>query len=124
MIDINPTFVLPTLAGEVVIWAARGMLGVTFLVEAYGKSKNVKKFAESDGMPLPVAYFITLAELGAAVAMLTGILLQAAAIGLVLLMASATLMKIVRWRSPFWASRGGWQYDLMLLILAAVVATS
>lgn len=113
----------PEIVEETVVWLCRAMLAVSFLAEVRTKASNIRKFAKADGVPLPAAYLVTAAELAAAVAMITGILLQAAAVGLVVLMMITISMQILRWHSPFWASKGGWQYDALMLILAAVVAT-
>jgi putative oxidoreductase len=38
-----------------------------------------------------------------------------------LLMLSTISLHILKWHSPYPASKGGWEYDLMLLTLASVL---
>jgi putative oxidoreductase len=99
----------------------RAILAITFFNEARIKFKDIKKFAKNDSLPVPVAYFIAIAEFCAALSMLTGVLTGWAALGLMLLMLSTICLHIFKWRSPYWASKGGWEYDLLLLTLAAVI---
>ena len=49
-------------------------------------------------------------------------LAQWAGLGVVLLMCATISMHLFKWHSPYWASKRGWEYDLLLLILAAVIA--
>jgi putative oxidoreductase len=53
--------------------------------------------------------------------LILGILPQLAALGLMLLMLGTMRLHIFRWKSPYWASKGGWEYDLMLFTLSAVI---
>jgi putative oxidoreductase len=82
---------------------------------------NFKLFAKSHDIPLGAAWFTALAELAAGGGMLTGILAQLAGIGVMLLMLITASMVIFKWHGVYWAQRGGWEYDVMLFVLAAVV---
>jgi putative oxidoreductase len=54
-----------------------------------------------------------------------GILIQLAAIGLMLIMLGAIQKKIFVWKSGFWGERGyGWHYDLMLLLMNLVIVVT
>ncbi len=114
-------FTVPLLMQSLVLLLVRLLLVVTFFVEARNKLKNIQSFAKKDGLPVPLAYFVALAELCAALAMLTGILAQWAGAGLVVLMISTTILHIFRWHSPYWATKRGWEYDVVMLALAAVI---
>jgi putative oxidoreductase len=49
-----------------------------------------------------------------------GVLIQLAAIGLILIMLGAIQKKIFVWKSGFWGGQG-WHYDLMLLVMNLVI---
>ena len=81
------------------------MLVVTFTAEARHKFKDIKAFAKADGIPVPVAVFVAVAELAAALSMASGVLAQWAGVGLVLLMLCTISLHIFKWHSPYWANR-------------------
>ena len=54
--------------------------------------------------------------------MLSGVLAQWAGVGLVLLMLSTISLHLFKWHSPYWAAKRGWEYDLIMLTLASVIA--
>lgn len=116
------TFTVPIIITDLVLLLVRVVLAVTFFTEARVKFKDIKAFSKNDGVPVPFAYFIAIAELCAALGMLSGILAQWAGIGLVLLMCGTISLHIFKWHSPYWASKRGWEYNLLMLTLAAVIA--
>jgi putative oxidoreductase len=51
-----------------------------------------------------------------------GVLIQLAAIGLILVMLGAIQKKIFVWHTGFWGEKSsGWHYDLMLILLNLVI---
>lgn len=106
----------------VVLLAIRLILAFTFFYEARHKFRDIKGFAKKDGLPLPLAVFVATAELAAALSMLSGVLAVWAGIGLVVLMVITIGLHVFKWHSKYWASKGGWEYDLLLLVLAATIA--
>lgn len=115
-------FTVPAIVVSLVLLLVRLILSVTFFNEMWVKFKDIKKFSKNDGVPVPVAYFVATAELSAALGMLSGVLAQWAGVGLVLLMLGTLSLQIFKWHSPYWAAKRGWEYDLIMLALAAVVA--
>lgn len=115
-------FTAPDLIVSVVLLLVRIVLAVTFFAEARIKFRDIKAFSKNDGLPLPVAYGVAIAETAAALGMLTGVLVQWAGIGLVLLMTITICLHVFKWHSPYSSRKGGWEYDLLLLMLAATVA--
>ena len=114
-------FEVPIILESIVLLLVRILLAVTFFAEARVKLRDIKAFSKNDGVPIPVAYFIAFAEFAAAVAMLSGVLAQWAGIGLVLLMSATICLHIFKWHSPYWAAKRGWEYDALMLVLAAVI---
>lgn len=115
-------FTLPTIVTSLVLLLVRVLLAIAFFSEARYKLKDIKAFSKNDGLPLPVAYFIAIAELCAALGMLTGVLAQWAGVGVVLLMFGTICLHVFKWHSPYWASKRGWEYDVIMLAFAAVIA--
>lgn len=115
------TFTIPVIVQSIVLLIVRVVLTVTFFYEARFKFKDIKSFAKKDGVPIPVGYFVATAELLAAISMLSGFLAQWAALGLMLLMLSTIGLHIFKWHSPYWANKHGWEYDLLMFTLAAVI---
>lgn len=115
-------FTVPPLAVAIVLLLVRAMLTVAFVRESWLKLKDIPAFAKNDGVPVPVAWAVAIVELAAALSFASGILAQWAGIGVVLLMLITTGMQVFRWHSTYWATKGGPEYDLLLLTLAAVIA--
>lgn len=115
---------VPLFAVSLVHYLIRAVLAIAFLWEFQIKIKNIRAFVKNDGVPLPVAWFITLAELAAALSFISGILVQLAGLGVMLLMLSTISLHVFKWHSRYRASRGGWEYDLLLFALAAVLFVS
>lgn len=114
-------FTLPTIVSSIVLLLVRLVLVVTFTYEARFKLRDIRGFAKKDGLAVPVAMFVAIAEGCAALSMLTGVLAQWAGLGLILLMIATICLHIFKWHSPYWASKRGWEYDLLMLVLAAVI---
>lgn len=117
MFDIT----LPSIAISLILLLVRIVLTVTFVAEARFKFKDIRAFAKNDSVPVPVAYFIAIAEACAALGMLTGVLAQWAGLGIVVLMIATISLQIFKWHSPYWANKKGWEYDLLMLTLGAVI---
>ena len=115
------SFTLPAIITGLVLLLVRIVLAITFFAEARHKLKDIKDFAKKDSLPLPLAVFVAVAELAAALGMLSGVLAQWAGVGLVLLMTATICLHVFKWHSPYWATKRGWEYDLLMLVLAAVI---
>ena len=114
-------FVVPTIVMNGVLFLVRLVLTITFVKEAKVKFSDLKGFSKADGVPLPVAGAVATAELCAALGMLSGVLAQWAGLGLIALMLFTTGLHVFKWHSKYWANKGGWEYDVLMLALAAVI---
>lgn len=112
---------LPDPVYDITLALIRVIVGVAFLVSARNKCRDIRKFARSHDLPVPAGYFVACAEFAGALGLLSGVLASWAAAGLALLMVSTMSLHIFKWRSPYWASEGGWEYDLMLFSLCLVI---
>jgi putative oxidoreductase len=64
-------------------------------------------------------------KLAGSLGVIFGVLLQLAAIGLILLMFGAIQKKIFVWHKGFWGKQGyGWHYDLMFVLMCLVIAST
>jgi putative oxidoreductase len=115
-------YIVPPLFVAIVLLLVRAMLAIAFARESWVKFKDIRGFAKNDGVPVPAAWVVAVAELAAALSFASGILAQWAALGVIILMLITTAMHVLRWHSTYWASKGGPEYDLLLLVLAAVIA--
>lgn len=118
MDDLNSS----AIAVSLVLLMVRLLLAVIFTYEVKVKLKDIKQFAKNDGLPVSVAYLVVVAEAAAALGMLTGILAQWAGLGVMALMVITMSFHWFKWRTPYWANKGGWEYDLIIFVLAAVIA--
>jgi putative oxidoreductase len=111
----------PDLVADVGALLIRFVVGFSFIIASRNKSKDIKKFAKGNGLPVPAAIFVMIAEMAGGLGLILGILPQFAALGLMLLMLGTIRLHIFKWRSPYWTAKGGWEYDLMLFALASVI---
>lgn len=114
---------LPVFATTLAFLLVRVVLAVAFVLEARIKFKDIRAFAKNDGLPVPAALAVAVAETAAAVSFISGVLAQFAALGIMLLMLGTISLHLFTWHSPYKAGRGGWEYDLLLFVLAAVLFT-
>ena len=70
--------------------------------------------------------FLGAAELAGGLGLISGLLIQLAAIGLILMMLGAIQKKIFVWHTGFWGSAGtnGWSYDTMLIVMNLIIVTT
>lgn len=112
---------IPSLAVNTSGLLIRLVVGFSFIIASKNKSKDIRKFASKNGLPVPAAVVVAVAEMAGALGLIFGILPQLAALGLMLLMLGTIRLHIFKWKSPYWAAKGGWEYDLMLFAMASVI---
>ena len=119
---MNGLFLDTPLIAGLLLLLVRVIVAISFFFSALGKARDLKKSAKQNGLPVGFMGFIMVAEFAGAAGMITGLLGQFAAIGLMLLMLGTMSLHIFKWHSKYWAESGGWEYDLMLFTLSGVIA--
>lgn len=104
----------------------RLMVGAIYLTSGWRHMKDPAARCKDIGISKRFTLFLGAAELAGALGAISGVLIQPAAAGLILLMAGAIEKKILVWQTGFWGSTGtnGWSYDFMLLVMNFVIATT
>ena len=118
---------LPQLSrfSDLALLLLRLMVGLVFAASGYNHLKDPEARAKSIEMSKGFTIFLGVAEIAGALGVVTGVLTQFAAIGLILLMLGAIQKKIFAWHTGFWGDRNsGWHYDLMFIVMNLVIATS
>ncbi|HYT73280.1 MAG TPA: DoxX family protein [Vicinamibacterales bacterium] len=101
----------------------RLMVAAVFVTSGWSDIKDPKERAKHIGMSPAFTMFVGVAELAGGLGVASGVLIQLAAIGLILIMLGAIGKKIFVWHTGFWGEKAsGWHYDLMLFLMNAVIA--
>jgi putative oxidoreductase len=100
----------------------RLLVALVFVTSGWSHVKNPETRAKSIGTSKAFAAFLGLAEIAGALGIASGVLIQFAAIGLMLIMLGAIQKKIFVWHTGFWGEKSeGWHYDLMLVAMNLVI---
>jgi putative oxidoreductase len=104
----------------------RLMVGLVFLTSGYKHLKDPVARSKDIGMSKGFTIFLGAAEFAGGLGVISGVLVQVAAIGLILAMLGAIQKKIFVWHTGFWGKSGtnGWSYDLMMIAMNLVIATT
>ena len=109
---------------DAALLALRLMVAVIFFWSGVSHARAPKERAKSIGFPPGFTLFLGLAEMAGALGVATGILIQPAALGLILVMLGAIQKKVLVWKTGFWGEKSsGWHYDLMLVVMNLVLLT-
>ncbi len=101
----------------------RLMVGAVFITSGWSHLKEPEKRGQSIGMSKGFTIFLGAAEVAGSLGVMFGVLIQLAALGLILIMLGAIQKKIFVWRTGFWGEKNsGWHYDLMLVVMNLVIA--
>jgi len=101
------------------------MLGLVFAASGLSDLKDPAGRAKSIGLPKGATLFLGAAEILGGLAVMAGVLIELASIGLILIMAGAISKKLFVWKTGFWGSDGlGWNYELILTSMLLVALFS
>ena len=110
--------------GDWALLAVRLVVAAIFFKSGLSHARDPKKRAESIGMSPTFTLFLGIAEMAGALGVATGVLIQPAALGLILVMLGAIQKKIFVWKTGFWGEKAsGWHYDLMLVVMNLILLT-
>lgn len=120
--------IFPQLArfSDLALLLLRFMIGAVFLTSAWKHLADPEARSKDIGMSKAFTLFLGAAEFAGGLGVMLGVLAQLAALGLVLVMLGAIQRKIFVWHTGFWGKTGtnGWSYDLMLVAMCLVIATT
>ncbi len=103
----------------------RLLVGLIFMTSGWSHAKDPVGRGASIGASPAFTRFLGVAELAGGLGVAFGVLTQLAAIGLILVMFGAIQKKIFVWKTGFWGKHSdGWHYDLMLVVMCLVIATT
>jgi putative oxidoreductase len=117
----------PALAqfADLALLLMRLLVAVVFLSSGWSHAKDPVARSKSIGMSPGFTRFLGFAELAGGLGVAFGVLLQLAALGLILVMLGAIQKKIFVWHTGFWGkSSDGWHYDLLFVTMCLVIATT
>ena len=111
---------------DIALLLLRLMVGIVFITSGYKHLKDPATRSKDIGMSKSVTIFLGAAELAGGLGVISGVLAQLAAIGLILVMLGAIQKKIFTWHTGFWGKSGtnGWSYDTMLVAINLVIVTT
>jgi putative oxidoreductase len=100
----------------------RLMVGIVFLSSGWSHLKDPEERGKSIGMSKGFTILLGAAEAAGALGVIFGVLTQAAAIGLILVMFGAIYKKTFVWHTGFWGEKNsGWHYDLAFVVMNLVI---
>jgi len=103
----------------------RWIVAAIFITSGWSHITKTAERAKDIGMSVPFTKFLGIAELAGGLGLVFGVLTQLAAFGLILLMGGAIYKKIAVWHTGFWGEKSsGWHYDLMIVIMNLVIAST
>lgn len=98
----------------------RLMVSLVFFTSGLNHLKDPVERSKSIGMSKQFTFFLGVAEILGSLGIAFGVLIQPAAMGLILIMLGAIQKKIFVWHIEFW-STNGWNYELMLVVMCLVI---
>jgi len=107
------------------LFVLRLVIAIVFGASGYYDLKDPVGRARSIELSVPATKVIGVAEILGSIGLVTGILVQPAAMGLMLIGLGAVRKKVVTWKTGFWGDKAsGWHYDLMLLSMNLVIVAT
>jgi putative oxidoreductase len=118
-VDFPPAFV------DASLLCLRVLVAAIFFWSGLAHAKDPVGRGESIGFGPGFTRFLGIAEMAGALGLALGVLTQAAAVGLILVMLGAIQKKIFVWHTGFWGKNSsGWHYDLLLVVANLVILTT
>ena len=119
---LNVTFPLLLQLQDLSLLVLRLVVAIVFGASGYFHLTDPAGRAKSIELSPAATVGLGAAEALASIGLVTGILIQPAALGLILVGLGAIQKKAVKWKTGFWGEKAsGWHYDLMLLAMNLVI---
>ena len=110
---------------DVALLVLRLVVAIVFGASGYLDLKDPVARAKSIELSPALTRGLGVAEVLGSLGLVTGILIQPAALGLMLVGLGAIQKKVTVWKTGFWGDKAsGWHYDLMLLAMNLVILTT
>jgi putative oxidoreductase len=111
---------------DIALLLLRLMVATVFITSGYNHLKDPAMRSKDIGMSKSFTIFLGTAELAGGLGVVSGVLAQLAATGLILIMLGAMQKKIFTWHTGFWGKSGtnGWSYEIMLIVMNLVIVTT
>ena len=120
--NLNLTFPSLLALEDLSLFVLRLVVALVFGSSGYYHLKDPVGRAKSLEISPTAAVGLGVAEVLGSIGLLTGILIQPAALGLILVGLGAIQKKVFKWKTGIWGKgTDGWHYDLMLLAMNLVV---
>ena len=111
---------------DTAILLLRLMVGLIFFTSGWKHATNSEARSKDIEMSKGFTLFLGVVECAGGLGVVFGVLIQWAAIGLILIMLGAMQRKIFKWKMTFWGNHGtdGWSYEIMMILMNFVIATT
>jgi putative oxidoreductase len=103
----------------------RLMVAAVFFTSGLSHVRDPAGRGRSIGLAPSATLLLGCAEIAGSLGVAFGVLTQAAAVGLILIMFGSIQKKIFVWKTGFWGEKNsGWHYDLMMIVMNLVILTT
>jgi putative oxidoreductase len=123
--NLNVTFPSLLQFEDFSLFVLRLVVALVFGASGYYTLRDPAGRGKSFELGPAAAIGLGAAEVLASIALVTGILIQPAAIGLILIGLGAMQKKAFKWKTGIWGDKNsGWHYDLMFLAMNLVIVAT
>jgi len=121
-VNLNLTFPSLLQLGDFSLFVLRLVVALVFGASGYYSLRDPAGRGKSFGLGTTATVVLGGAEVLASAGLVTGILIQPAALGLILIGLGAIQKKAFQWKTGIWGSgTNGWHYDLAFLAMNLVI---
>ena len=120
--NLNVTFPSLLSLEDASLFILRLVVAIVFGASGYFHLRDPAGRAKSIELSPTTTLGLGAAEALGSIGLVTGILIQPAALGLILVGLGAIQKKALKWKTGFWGEKAsGWHYDLMLVAMNLVI---
>src|SRR5215471_8793631 len=123
--NLNVTFPSLLQFEDAALFFLRLVVALVFGASGYYTLRDPVGRGKSFELGKTAAIGLGLAEVLGSLGLVTGVLVQLAAIGLILIGLGAIQKKVLKWKTGIWGeNNSGWHYDLMFIAMNLVIVTT